>query len=120
MIEIRKIVICREEIFHEGGPAADTTLLRGAILAVIKNPYAGRYEPDIQGFMQELEPLGVDLAKRLVTELGGDPTAICAVQPGRIGISCDFELADMDKVDFCRRRRCECRFGCGDRCRSGC
>lgn len=84
MVEIRKIVICREEIFHEGGPAADAPLLRGAVLAVIKNPYAGRYEPDIQGFMTELEPLGVDLAKRLVVELGGDPAAIEGYGKGAI------------------------------------
>lgn len=84
MVEIRKIVICREEIFHEGGPVADAPLLRGAILAVIKNPYAGRYEPDIQGFMEELEPLGVDLAKRLVVELGGDPAAIEGYGKGAI------------------------------------
>lgn len=84
MVEIRKIVTCREEIFHEGGPAAAAPLLRGAILAVIKNPYAGRYEPDIQDFMKELEPLGVDMAKKLVTELGGDPKAIEGYGKGAI------------------------------------
>ena len=33
--------------------------LRGAILTVIKNPFAGRYVEDIQPFMKPLEQLGV-------------------------------------------------------------
>lgn len=75
-VEIRKVVVTTEEIFHEGGPVADKPLRRGSIVAVIRNPFAGRYVEDIAWFMKDLEPLGVDLAKRLVTELGGDPAAI--------------------------------------------
>jgi hypothetical protein len=68
---IRKIVLSVEEIHHEGGPVADRPLLRGACFAVVTNPFAGRYEPEIQGFMDQLRPLGLDLATRLVTALGG-------------------------------------------------
>ncbi|PCJ09713.1 MAG: hypothetical protein COB16_03200 [Rhodobacteraceae bacterium] len=68
---IRKIVSSREEIFHEGGPVAETPLLRGSMLAIIKNPFAGRYEPEIQGFMEDLKPLGVQMAERLLDMLGG-------------------------------------------------
>lgn len=68
---IRKIVLSVEEIHHEGGPVADTPLLRGACFAVVTNPFAGRYEPEIQGFMDQLRPLGLDLATRLVKALGG-------------------------------------------------
>jgi len=60
-----------EEIRHEGGPIAEIPLLRGAVLAVIENPFAGRYEPDIQGFMDDLRPLGLEMARRLVAALGG-------------------------------------------------
>lgn len=84
MIEIRKIVTIREEVFHEGGPVADAPLLRGAALAVIKNPFAGRYVEDIADLMTELEPLGLDLAQRLVIELGGDPKAIQGYGKGAI------------------------------------
>jgi len=70
-LHIRKIISSREEIFHEGGPVADTPLLRGAMLAIIKNPFAGRYEPEIQGFMEDLKPLGLDMAQRLLDMLGG-------------------------------------------------
>ncbi|WP_339852522.1 amino acid synthesis family protein [Roseovarius nubinhibens] len=71
MLKIRKTMVVVEEIHHEGGPVADTPLLRGAALAVVKNPYAGRYEPDIQPFMDDLRPLGLQLAERLAEALGG-------------------------------------------------
>jgi hypothetical protein len=70
-LEIRKIALNVEEIYHEGGPVAETPLLRGACFAVISNPFAGRYVPEIQGFMDDLRPLGIDLASRLAVALGG-------------------------------------------------
>ncbi|MFU1476659.1 amino acid synthesis family protein [Roseovarius sp. C7] len=70
-LEIRKTMVVVEEIHHEGGPVAETPLLRGAALAVIRNPFAGRYEPEIQSFMDELRPLGLQLAQRLAEALGG-------------------------------------------------
>ena len=70
-LKVRKRALVVEEIFHEGGPAVETPLLRGAALAVITNPFAGRYEPDIQWFMGDLRPLGLDMAQKLVAALGG-------------------------------------------------
>lgn len=68
---VRKRLQIVEEIFHEGGPAAETPLLRGASVAVVKNPFAGAYAPDIQGFMDDLRPLGLDMAATLCAALGG-------------------------------------------------
>ena len=68
---LRKLVTSIEEIYHEGGPVADTPIKRASILAIIENPFAGRYEQDIQGFMEDLKPLGLDMSKRLVQMLGG-------------------------------------------------
>ncbi|MCV6584980.1 MAG: amino acid synthesis family protein [Marinibacterium sp.] len=70
-LQLRKTVLSVEEIFHEGGPVAATPLRRASILAVIANPFAGRYEPDIQPFMEDLKPLGLALAQRLIEALGG-------------------------------------------------
>ena len=71
----RKIVLQLEEIFHEGGPAADTRAdpapIRGAIYAICANPFAGRYEPDLQPAMEALKPLALRLTDRLVAALGG-------------------------------------------------
>jgi len=65
LIDVRRIQTSVEDIFHEGGPRADVPLRRGFIAAVLTNPYAGRYEPDILPMMDALQPLGIDLAHRL-------------------------------------------------------
>jgi len=83
-IEIRKRVTYVEEILHEGGPPALTPVRRGAALAVIANPYAGRYVEDILPMMEALKPLGVEMARRLVAALGGDAAAIQGYGKGAI------------------------------------
>ena len=83
-IRTRKFHATVEEIFHEGGPRAVRPLRRAALLAVIHNPYAGRYEPDILPMMEALNDLGVEMAGRLVTMLGGDPKAVEGYGKGAI------------------------------------
>ncbi|MGE3832862.1 MAG: amino acid synthesis family protein [Parvibaculaceae bacterium] len=83
-IKIRKRVTIVEEILHEGGPVAGTPLKRAAALTVIANPYAGRYVEDIAGMMDDLKPLGLDMAKALVRALGGDAAAIEGYGKGAI------------------------------------
>jgi hypothetical protein len=82
--EIRKIVTVVEEIRHEFGPPPPVPLRRAAALAVIANPFAGRYVADIQPFMDDLGPLGLMLARQLVAVLGGDPAAIEGYGKGAI------------------------------------
>ena len=81
---IRKMLVSVEEIFHEGGPVAAKPLKRGAILAVIRNPFAGRYVEEIAGFMEDLKPLGLRMANELIATLGGDPKAIEGYGKGAI------------------------------------
>ena len=69
---IRKIAVLSEEIFHDGGPVADVPRRRAAAMAVVKNPFAGRYVEDLQSAMDDLKPLGLLLSDRLVAALGGD------------------------------------------------
>ena len=83
-VELRKRVILVEEIFHEGGPVAKAPYRRAAILAVVKNPFAGRYVEDIVGFSDDLKPLGLEMAKLLIGALGGDPKAIQGYGKGAI------------------------------------
>ncbi len=71
-VTIRKKLISVEEIFHEGGPVAQHPLRRAAALAVIHNPFAGSYAAKIEGFMDDLKPLGLEMARDLVAALGGD------------------------------------------------
>ena len=68
---VRKLVVQVEEIRHEGGPVAAVPRVRGAVVAVVKNPFAGRYEPDLQGAMEVLKPLGLEMTDRLIAALGG-------------------------------------------------
>jgi hypothetical protein len=82
--EIRKFFLQTEEIFHENGPPPAVPLRRAACLAVIKNPFAGRYVEDIQFFMKELEPLGLEMAQRLVAALGDEPAAIQGYGKGAV------------------------------------
>ena len=83
-IEIRKRLVTTEEIFHEGGPKATVPLRRGAVLAVIANPFAGRYVEEIEPFMKTLEPLGLEMATILLAALGGDPSSIQGYGKGAI------------------------------------
>jgi hypothetical protein len=83
-IRVRKRLLIVEDIFHEGGPIAAVPLRRAAALAVIANPFAGRYVEDIAYLMKDLEPLGLDMANRLVSALGGDPTKIQGYGKGAI------------------------------------
>jgi hypothetical protein len=65
MIEIRRIFTQVEDIHHEFGPPAEVPQRRGAIAAVLANPFAGRYVEDIVPMMDALQPVGIDLAERL-------------------------------------------------------
>lgn len=68
---VRRITLQVEEILHEGGPTSAQPRLRGAILAVVANPFAGRFVPDISAAMEDLKPLGLMLTDRLIAALGG-------------------------------------------------
>ena len=69
LIDIRRVFTQVEDIHHEGGPRAVVPLRRGAIAAVLTNPYAGRYEPDILPMMAALNPVGLDMARRLLVAM---------------------------------------------------
>lgn len=83
-VHVRKIATVVEEIFHEGGPAAATPLRRVATLAVIRNPFAGGYVENIQPFMDDLRPLGLEMSKRMIAALGGDPKVVEGYGKGAI------------------------------------
>ena len=69
MIEIREIVTQVEDIFHEFGPPASRRVRRGAVCAVLANPYVGRYEEEILPMMEALNPVGMEMAQRLLATL---------------------------------------------------
>ncbi|TIW95845.1 MAG: amino acid synthesis family protein, partial [Mesorhizobium sp.] len=83
-VVVRKFLVQVEEIFHEGGPRAARPLKRGAVVAVIANPFAGRYVEEIAGFMEDLKPLGLDMARRLIDAVGDGGQAIEGYGKGAI------------------------------------
>jgi len=83
-LTLRKQAILTEEIFHEFGPPAAVPLRRVAMVSVLENPFAGRYEPEIAPFMDKLAPLGEAMARRMLEVLGGDPTSVEGYGKGAI------------------------------------
>jgi hypothetical protein len=68
---LRKTILIVEDITHEFGPPPATPRRRGACLAVVANPFAGRHVPDLQPAMDDLKPLGLMLSAKLIAALGG-------------------------------------------------
>ena len=70
-VDVRKLVVSVEDVWHDNGPRLAVPLRRGSAAAVVKNPYAGSYVEDIQPMMEALKPLGREMAVRLIAALGG-------------------------------------------------
>jgi hypothetical protein len=83
-IQIRRVLTQVEDIHHEFGPVAAKPLRRGAIAAVLVNPFAGRYEPDILPMMDALQPVGVDMARQLRAAMDVPAEAIESYGKGAI------------------------------------
>jgi hypothetical protein len=83
-VEVRKIVTAMEETRHDGGPPLGEPRRKAWVAAVIRNPFAGRYEPEIAGMMDELKPLGLECSQRLVAALGGDVGVVEAYGKGSL------------------------------------
>jgi hypothetical protein len=92
--QLRKIVVQLETVHHDGGPRLVQPLLRGICAAVIANPHAGRYVPDLTDWMESLRPLALELAQRLVAALGVAPADIQAFGKGAlVGVDGEHEHA---------------------------
>ena len=68
---LRKTMIFLEDIAHDGGPAPEVPRQRGAIVALVKNPFAGQYVEDLSSHMDALKPLGLMMTDRLIAAMGG-------------------------------------------------
>lgn len=73
--DIRKIAVFLEETFTEMGRPIDPPTRKAAAVAVIGNPFAGRYEEDLSPLMDIGAELGDLLGRRCVVALGIAPAA---------------------------------------------
>ncbi len=73
MFALRKTHLVVEEIHHDGGVPVAAPLRMGVAAMVVANPFAGRFasEAELADAMTALQPLGLDLAGRLIAALGG-------------------------------------------------
>jgi hypothetical protein len=69
VLHIRKIIVIIEETLQEGGKAVMPALRKSAALAVITNPFAGRYVEDLSPLIDVGGELGELLGTRAVEAL---------------------------------------------------
>ena len=73
--KIRKIMTIVEETHNEAGQPIRPATRRAAAVAVIENPFAGRYVEDLEALMVIGEELGAQLGAACVAALGIEPAA---------------------------------------------
>ena len=71
--KIRKLAVFLDETHLEMGQTIAPPTRRAAAVAVIENPFAGRYEPDLEPLMEIGAELGDLLGRRCVEALGIEP-----------------------------------------------
>ena len=72
-VEIRKLVVSVEETHAEGGRPVKPATRRALAMAVIRNPYAGKYQDSLDDLIAIGEELGDLLGRRCVQALGIEP-----------------------------------------------
>ena len=72
-IKLRKLVVQVDETRIEMGQAVEPPARRAVAIAVIDNPYAGRYEAKLDALIEAGEELGALLGNRCVEALGIKP-----------------------------------------------
>src|SRR5262249_30224376 len=71
MVDIRKIITTREAIFSELAATPPRPVVRAVGMAVILNPFAGRFGDDLRPLFEAGAMLGERLMPDLVALLGG-------------------------------------------------
>jgi hypothetical protein len=69
-LHTRRTFVIVEERFEEAGRPADQRLRRVAAVAVVENPYAGRYVEDLRPMIDASVELGESMAKLALTGFG--------------------------------------------------
>jgi hypothetical protein len=70
---IRKLVTITDEVLVEMGQPVSPPTRRAAAIAVIANPFAGRFEGDLSALIETGAELGEVLTQRAISALGLEP-----------------------------------------------
>ena len=88
-MELRKVILTRETIYSEAGKAAARPINRAVAIAVIENPFAGRYVEDLSALFEMGRELGERLMPDLAKLLGAQ--AVAYSKAAIVGMSGDAE-----------------------------
>lgn len=72
-MQIRKTYLVVETVHEEAGRALERPVRRSAAMAVLTNPFAGRYAEDLTELVEASVPLGEQLSRMAVAALGCGP-----------------------------------------------
>jgi hypothetical protein len=89
MVEIRKIITTREVVFSELGVKAPRPIVRAVGMAVITNPFAGRFVADLRPLFEAGAMLGERLLPDLVKLL--DRPAVSYGKGALVGVDGEME-----------------------------
>jgi len=70
MVKLRKLVTVTEEILADGGRETKRPVRKAAAIAVLENPFAGKFVDDLAVLIDAGEELGALLSKRATEALG--------------------------------------------------
>ncbi len=70
---IKRVLTFVDEVRQEAGQRTDPPLRKVAAMAVIDNPFAGRYEPDLGPLTDASVAIGREISSAAVALLGGKP-----------------------------------------------
>ena len=70
---IRKLIVVVEQTLEEAGQQLPVPVRKAAAIAVIANPFAGRYEANLEALIETGASLGAELGRRAVEALGIAP-----------------------------------------------
>ena len=91
-MEVRKIVTFAEETFSEAGHAANPSLRKVAVVAVLKNPFAGRYVEDLAPLTEASLTLGRRISSIAIAAMNGLPVQSYG-KAGLVGLAGEQEHA---------------------------
>ena len=89
MTEIRKIITLREVVFSELGREAPRPIVRAVGIAVIRNPFSGRWAEDLRPLFEAGAGLGERLMPELVRML--DDPAVSYGKGALVGVAGEME-----------------------------
>jgi hypothetical protein len=73
MMEIRRILTFFEEVRIDAGRPVSPPLRKAAAVAIVGNPFAGRFEQDLSALTAASEAIGREISEIAVRLLQGDP-----------------------------------------------